>query len=77
VSSYLTLSPLPRGLSTARRFAFCGTFLGVAPTRSYLASCPVKLGLSSRVQMHTSDHVNLSNRLRVRPAGGACNYTDG
>jgi len=27
--------------------------------------------------MHTSDHVNLSNRLRVRPAGGACNYTDG
>jgi len=77
VSSYLTLSPLPRGLSTARRFAFCGTFLGVAPTRRYLASCPVKLGLSSRVQMHTSDHVNLSNRLSVRPADGACNYTDG
>ncbi len=32
----------------ARRFAFCGTFLGVTPTRRYLASCPVVLGLSSR-----------------------------
>ena len=36
----------------------------------------MKLGLSSRVQMHTSDHVNLSNQLKVRPAGRACNYTD-
>lgn len=77
VSSYLTLSPLPRGLSAARRFAFCGTFLGVTPTRRYLASCPLKLGLSSRARMHTSDHVNLSNRMRVRPVRGACNYADG
>ena len=37
----------------------------------------MKLGLSSRVQMHTSDHVNRSNRLRVRPTGSPRNYTDG
>ena len=61
----------------ARRFAFCGTFLGVAPTRRYLASCPVKLGLSSRARTRTSDHVNLSNRVRVRPERDACNYADG
>lgn len=27
--------------------SFCCTFLGVTSTRRYLASCPVKLGLSS------------------------------
>ena len=37
----------------------------------------MKLGLSSRVQTHTSDHVNLSNRLKVRLLGGPCNYTEG
>ena len=36
----------------------------------------MKLGLSSRVRMHTSDHVNLSNRQRVRPGDAACNYTE-
>ena len=36
------------GRSRPRRFAFCGTVLGVTPTRRYLASCPVVLGLSSR-----------------------------
>ena len=77
MSSYLTLSPLPRSLAAARRFAFCGTFLGVAPTRRYLASCPTKLGLSSRVRMHTSDHVNLSNLGKVRPVPDRRNYTDG
>src|SRR5690606_29854183 len=46
VSSYLTLSPLPRRRA-ARRSALCGTFLGVTPTRRYLASRPVELGLSS------------------------------
>ncbi len=30
------------------RSALCGTFLGVAPTRGYLAPCPVEPGLSSR-----------------------------
>ena len=33
-----------------RRFAFCGTFLGVTPTGRYPASCPVEFGLSSRAR---------------------------
>jgi len=37
VRSYRTLSPLPG--PRARRFAFCGTFPGVAPARRYLAPC--------------------------------------
>ncbi len=45
VSSYLTFSPLPP--EDRRRFVFCGTFLGVAPTGSYPAPCPVEPGLSS------------------------------
>jgi len=47
VSSYLAISPLP-GLS--RRFDFCCTFLRVASTGRYPASCPVELGLSSAVK---------------------------
>ncbi len=31
VRSYRTLSPLPLGPEGPRRFAFCGTFPGVAP----------------------------------------------
>ena len=31
----------------ARRFAFCGTFPGVAPAGRYPAPCPMELGLSS------------------------------
>ena len=84
VGSYSTISPLPRDARRAwaragvvRRCLFCGTFLGVAPTRRYLASCPVKLGLSSRAPKRTSDHVNLSNWLRVRLRGRACNYSVG
>jgi len=46
VSSYLTVSPLPP--VTWRRFAFCGTFLGVTLTGCYPASCPAEFGLSSR-----------------------------
>jgi len=46
VSSYLALSPLPPRIR--RRFAFCGTCLGVTSTGSYPASCPVEFGLSSR-----------------------------
>ena len=42
VSSYLTISPLPR-----RAVCFCGTFRRVAPPGCYPASCPVELGLSS------------------------------
>ena len=44
VSSYLTFSPLPR---KKRGGIFCCTFLRVASTGRYPASCPMKLGLSS------------------------------
>jgi len=50
VSSYLTLSPLPRGRMAAGRSTLCGTFLGVTPTRRYLASSPMELGLSSSLR---------------------------
>ena len=51
VSSYLTLSPLPRrsSMSEDGRSALCGTFPGVAPGRRYRPSCPAVLGLSSRL----------------------------
>ena len=53
---HFTLTPRPRGerarFGAVRRCFFCGTFLGVAPTGSYPASCPVKLGLSSRGPRH-------------------------
>jgi hypothetical protein len=47
VRSYRTISPLPGGLSAARRYTFCCTFRGLTPPRSYLALCPVEPGLSS------------------------------
>src|SRR5271163_4069977 len=40
VRSYRTLSPLPRLLANARRFAFCGAIPGVAPAGNYPAPCP-------------------------------------
>ena len=39
VRSYRTLSPLPVGPKPDRRFAFCGTFPGVAPAGRYPAPC--------------------------------------
>ena len=41
---------------------FCCTFLRVAPTRRYLASCPVKPGLSSPAafRFRSSDHLSYS-----------------
>lgn len=40
VRSYRTLSPLPAGPKARnRRFAFCGTFPGVAPAGRYPAPC--------------------------------------
>ena len=39
VRSYRTLSPLPVGFATNWRFAFCGTFPGVAPAGRYPAPC--------------------------------------
>ena len=48
VCSYHTLSPLPAcDRSRDRRFAFCGTFLRVAPTDISPAPCPIEPGLSS------------------------------
>ena len=43
VRSYRTFSPLP----ARRRYIFCGTFHGLAPSRRYLAPCPTEPGLSS------------------------------
>ena len=45
VRSYRTISPLP--VPKHRRYLFCGTFHGLAPSRRYLAPCPVEPGLSS------------------------------
>ena len=45
VRSYRTISPLPA--PERRRYIFCGTFHGLAPSRCYLAPCPVEPGLSS------------------------------
>src|SRR5262249_53091832 len=47
VGSYSTFSPLPRR-ERPGGLLFCGTFLEVALTGSYPASCPVEPGLSSR-----------------------------
>ena len=48
VSSYLTVSPLPRGPKPARRFAFCCTFPGLAAGGRYPSLRPAEPGLSSR-----------------------------
>ncbi len=45
VRSYRTISPLPDKI--ARRYIFCGTFHGLAPSRRYLAPCLTEPGLSS------------------------------
>lgn len=42
------------------RYLFCGTFLRVTATPCYGAPCPLKLGLSSRINEHV---VNTSDRL--------------
>jgi hypothetical protein len=58
VSSYLTISPLPRGA-----VCFCGTFLRVTPTGRYPARCPLKPGLSSRSKTRDCpDSVPLARR---------------
>jgi hypothetical protein len=48
VRSYRTISPLPVfSITENRRFIFCCTFLRVAATPRYGASCPAVFGLSS------------------------------
>ncbi len=59
VRSYRTFSPLPA--RTLRRFVFCGTFHGLAPSRRYLAPCPMEPGLSSVLPQR------LPGRLRAPP----------
>ena len=39
--------PAPKHSAWCRAVCFCGTFLGVAPTGSYPAPCPLVSGLSS------------------------------
>ena len=50
------------------RYIFCGTFLGVAPTGSYPAPCPVELGLSSskRAKPPTSDRLDHCGREHLK-----------
>ena len=68
VRSYRTLSTLPADLSlqrvsAGRRFAFCGTFPGVAPAGRYPAPCfrrartflPLRVSLSQEVAIQPSD----------------------
>ena len=70
VRSYRTLSPLPADLSlqrvsAGRRFAFCGTFPGVAPAGRYPAPCfrrartflPLRVSLLQEVAIQPSDAV--------------------
>ena len=47
VVSYTALPPYRQAQSARPAVYFCCTVLGVASTRRYLASCPVKPGLSS------------------------------
>ena len=63
VVSYTALPPLPV-LKPAVHF--CCTFLGVASTGRYPASCPAKPGLSSCIP------ADASHREPVKPCGAGC-----
>ena len=65
VSSYLTVSPLPRGLKPARRSTFCCTFPGLAAGGRYPSPCPAQPGLSSRRSPSRADMAALTGS---RPA---------
>ena len=61
VVSYTAIPPLP--LSNGKKAVyFCCTFLRVASTRRYLASCPMKPGLSSPAafRLCSRDHPSYS-----------------
>ena len=66
VVSYTALPPLP-GKPWAVHF--CCTILGVASTRRYLASCPVKPGLSSPAAFRfcSRDHLSYSKTFITLP----------
>ena len=57
-----------RGRGPGRRFAFCGTFLRVAPTGRYPAPCPLELGLSSRALSDAGDRLTGSGRAATGPS---------
>ena len=62
VSSYLTVSPLPGRTGSSGRFAFCGTFPGIAPAGRYPALYPMEFGLSSTPLSGRRDHLEVSIR---------------
>ena len=63
VRSYRTFSPLPRmRYRIPRRYIFCCTFLHVAATPRYGASCPAVFGLSSRQFLPSSDRLDCFDR---------------
>ena len=53
---------------------FCCTVLGVASTRRYLASCPVKPGLSSPAafRFYSRDHLSYSKHFNSTIFSGIC-----
>ena len=57
VSSYLAVSPLP----LAWRSVLCCTSHGLAPSRRYLAPCPMELGLSSPMTVFLTTRVHGSD----------------
>ena len=66
VRSYRTLSPLPADLAVCRRFAFCGTFPGVAPAGRY----PAPLFPGARTFLEPPPFGEL-RRAAARPTGSA------
>ena len=72
VVSYTALPPLP----VKPAVHFCCTFPGVTSARRYLASCPVKPGLSSPAAFRYcgSDHLSYSN-LNILPHFAFSVYT--
>ena len=58
VVSYTAIPPLPQ--TSLRRFLFCCTFLRVASTGRYPASCPMKPGLSSPVLLQPRSFILLT-----------------
>ena len=66
----LPLHPYP----VNRAVHFCCTVLGVASTRRYLASCPVKPGLSSPAAFRfcSRDHLSYSKHFNSTIFSGIC-----
>src|SRR5208283_2791080 len=76
-SSYLAVSPLPRGPKPTRRFAFCCTFPGLAAGGRYPSLSPLEPGLSSRqVPLGaTCRDPNLDRPAIIRPTPARIKHT--